>query len=695
MKYFTIALLLWSGTYLYGQHKDPFTYSARIVDNATPSVSNQDFTVEIVIQESPIPTKQQKYNETHLVKTDEDGWFSVKIGSGAKTTPETLNDIDWGKGQKYMYAKVTDSTGRVVSEAVNELLSTPHLPMAKNISNRALLTLACLTNLDELRDFPVPDHGEMICIKGHTSVRDGGEGFFYFLEDQEGNDDDGVVIKPKAITGSKPGRWVRELDGYINVNYFGITAGRSPRGTSNSEKIQKVIDFAAKNKMNDYRSKKGEILKGNTLFFPNGEYIIDGSLMLRNGVAIVGEENTFFTAKKDSDFDYFFTMDSGRVTISIDNIWLNGNGVGEVGGMFFKAKDGANGTGGLWQSRFRNINIVNIQGHGIHLEGGDSMGVFGENDYSLPNQWNVFENVRITRMNDEKNSLRMTLQQGQHTFINCLFLGKRDRSSLGTNIYIGNWGGSVVTFLNCTIQESVYGFQIENSSSITLDNCWFENVYLSIDVKGGKSINILNSRFANSAGYGSEGHTGPKNIPEEVPQPAIVSSENSSINIERNYVLASNPNSAEAQKSKFIVGRNNPETGLNTNNITARANTFAHPALSTTIGTVPNVSVALRTIVLHGRKNVLAVFDGTTVLRHIESSASGGEQLTLTINKEDGRGVVKIKDWKGKRRNGNINLNGSDEIELTHGQTVTFIKVDASSADNGSDEYYRLVSISN
>lgn len=54
---------------------------------------------------------------------------------------------------------------------------------------------------------------------------------------------------------------------------------------------------------------------------------------------------------------------------------------------------------------------------------------------------------------------------------------------------------------------------IEWAENITIDNCWFESLGVAISVKSNyadknndvpcKSINILNNRFANAAGFGS------------------------------------------------------------------------------------------------------------------------------------------------------------------------------------------------
>lgn len=674
------------------QTTDAFVYRAAVLDSAGQGRSNENFEVAIRIQDGATPNEKLQYSERHLVETDDLGWYQVKIGSGETADMyNILSDVDWNTSKKNLYIIVKELDGRVVSNSITEIVDSPTLSFATNVESKALLTLDCLTNLNALRELEAPANGDMVCIKGHTFVRDGGEGFFYYNATLIKPDDNGIFIKPKNVDEDNPGRWVRHLDGYINVNYFGISAGRKNRGNYTSKTIQSVIDFAASNKS----FSQTNFIAGNTVFFPSGEYVIDGSLIVKTGVKILGEENTLLTASKNATFDYFFKMDAGKVIISIENLRINGNGEDNVGGIYFKSRDGNDGTGGLWQSRFKNINIVNVQGHGIHLEGSDTFGINGPRDYSIPNQLSVFENVRVTRVNDNANSLRMTQYQGQMTFINCLFLGKRDRSLLGTNVFISQPGGHVVSFINCTIQESVYGFKMEGASNVTIDNCWFENLYSSVEVKNCSNIRLVNNRFSNAAGYGSEGFTGPVNLPEGIENSSVITSENSSISVELSLVRVTDVNAPEAHKSTFIYGRPNSESLQNTNKISTRDNEFADARLSRTIGIVQTIPVNIRTINVDGRNKVAANFDNNKVLRKIESTVGGGEQITLTILKPIGNGTVKIKDWEGKRRKGNISLNGETQITLSHGQKVTFLKVDAPLSNNGDEAIYKLISVSN
>src|SRR6056300_1080795 len=107
-------------------------------------------------------------------------------------------------------------------------------------------------NLDSLRGIPNPKHNDLVYVKGHTRVRDGGEGFFFYNDSLNlGEDDGGVIIKPKRNKHKTKGRWVRHLDGNININYLGVNSISANLNSKNrwsiSDTIQKAIDFAARN----------------------------------------------------------------------------------------------------------------------------------------------------------------------------------------------------------------------------------------------------------------------------------------------------------------------------------------------------------------------------------------------------------------------------------------------------------------
>lgn len=696
MRFSTILLFFFTIPFLFAQTNDAFVYHSQLVDANGLSRANEKFSVEVKIQEGLLPNRNVNYAETYTIKTDSIGWYSLKIGSGKVTTlNRRISDVNWDQGNKFLNVIVRDTLGNYISRGISKIMNSPNISFAKNIENRALLTLGCLTNLEALRKFTVPSDGEMICVKGHSEIRDGGEGFFYYKAEMLEDDDDGIIIRPKGIYYDKPGRWVRHLDGPINVNYYGAIG--SHNSDSASEKIQRAIDFAANNKYNDWNKVHGrnDITKGNTVYFPNGNYIIDKALILKDGVTLRGEGyNTFLTAKSNSGLDYIIKMEEGRVICHMEKFVLIGNSRNtDAGGIYLQARfDPSDGLGGMSRSTFKNIEIIDIDGHGLVLEAQN----IGGRITSIDNQFNVFENIQIRRNNHTKNSLLLKGSATENVFIECVFEGDRDmQPTLGANVLLDNVNGrsAGLSFINCGFGLAEYGIFMKGAENITLDSCWFENIFTSVRTESSKSINVLGCRFANACGYGSEP---PNDV--FVPNGQCISCEDSSINIEKNYVLISSLNHPEAFEPNFIYARNTlvDSTDLvNKNIIKSRENSFRDARLSKTFGIVRSLPVSGRTITLDGSNNVAADFDRNTVLRRIESTASGGEQITLKINKLSGSGVVKIKDWEGIRRKGNISLNGAKQLKLTHGQEVTFLKVDSPLSNNGEEAIYHLISISN
>jgi hypothetical protein len=694
MKFIALFLLYFTCPFFFGQTNDAFSHSAVIVDSLGVPRANESFVVEIRIQEGKTANDELKYAERHTTITDSLGWYSVKVGNGVTSDLfNVLSEIDWSKEKKYLYVKVSEPEGRTVSWSITQILESPRITFANSIENKALLTLNCITNLKGLREFAVPANGTVICVKGHTKIRDGGEGFFYFMADLKVMDDDGIIIKPKEIDQDRPGRWVRQVNGPINVNYYGATGG--PTSTNVADKIQRAINYAASNKYNDWNPQRGgsDITKGNTVFIPTGDYVLDKALVIKDGVALIGEGfNTFLSAKSHSDIDYILKMDAGRIICRIEKLVLNGNSrYADAGGIHFEGRRGPNGIiGGASRSTFKDLEIINFSRHGIFLEAQNVT----EGALAIDHQFNVFQNIQIRRMSASKSSLYIKGACTENVFIECAFEGDRDmQPTLGANVLMDNIKGRSVglSFINCGFGLAEYGMFMKGAENITLDTCWFENIFTAIRAEDSKNINLIGSRFANACGYGSE----PPNDRYE-PGGHCVIAQNSSINIEKSYVTISSLAEEEAFESNFIYGQEtliDSTSYVNTNTINSRDNHFRDPRLSKTTGIVKRIPVSGRAIILDASTNVAANFDGTSVLKRMESTASGGQYITLQIFKPQGNGIIKIKDWQGNGRKGNIALDGLAQLKLRHGQTVTFLKVDPPISNNNKEPIYYLTSV--
>lgn len=549
-------------------------------------------------------------------------------------------------------------------------------------------------NLQALRGIIGSTNGELYYAKGHSNSGDGGGGIFMWrTEDQFKTTNPPPIVSPgiysidnngtiiQATIGGIPndtGRWVRQYDGYINVLYFGAFGV----GGLYNQQIQNAINFAELN------SSDISILKSSTVFIPNGSYLLS-NIILKSGVTILGEsiDNTIIYATQGTG--YLFEIEIGPVFLNIYNLKIVGNDTNK-GCFLFEAKPGIPtpidpvADGGLWNSTIKNVIILRFNGNGIYLQGGISTGTYA---YLLPNQFNVFENVRVFKNNDSNfslfsNALRMTGQIGQHTFINCQFDGfTKTTSGITTydkwvNVSIENTGvdyvtSAVITFLNCTIQNSDYGVRINYAENITFDNCWFENLGVALMILGdkerSKSINILNSRFANAAGFGSL--PAPNNI--KVGQ--CVSVSKSVVNIYNNYVTASIPDNVSI--AGFFVFASPDNNGINCYNNTFRDDNLK---LSKTFGVMQsNIGVLTNSIDCKSNKLVF-INSSSSIIKNIKSAINAGEILIIRAN----GGSITFDNT------GNIFLTNRTTFSLANKEIASFIKIDI----DPTFEIYQLLS---
>lgn len=711
MKKIVTLFILFITVFGFSQVPDSFSYRSVVFERDSIPLQNEEIIVEVRILDSDGEKANELYAETHQVTTNDRGMFYVQIGTGnAKREFKDLTDVLWTEeGEKYVGVEVKSSDDSVLSYGVSQLMSVPYALVAKEVIGGNQKSSATeVFNLDSLRiNFPSPVHGDLVYVKGHTVAHDGGEGFFTFDENYEyeenDGDDKGIIIKPEVYKADREGRWLRSFDGHINVNFYGITGGgnEDPTITSVSDRIQLIIEYAAAN--GRHENNILEPTKGNTIFFPNGQYILDKPLRLKSGISIIGEgDYTLFTAAPNANYDYMFKNEQDpaqgggdRFIIHLEKFVVNGryctgnepgqscNQPAQVGGMFFRAFTNETNTGGIQRSKLKNIQIVNMWGHGIYLLGGFNS---SQNpDFNLPNQHNVFENVMISRKTDNGNALRLEGQQTENIFIRCVFDGNRidhlstpdviiDNEITGQSEAAGRSNGNI--FLNCGFGTAQTGVLIKGAEDITFESCWFENTFTAFDVQDARKITISNSRFANAGGYGSL-HDEYPTVPGGDGECVRVT--NSSVNIERNYVITSSikPDSLKP-KMRFVRGlKATGETYAN-NTIVLRDNDFKDPILSKSFGVVQYTTVSNGKISIGGKKQVFVDISGNVNLNTIDSHIGSGEVLYLRANSTGGTGnELTIHSYGTSSSNGeNIHLGGQATLTLKHSQWAAFIKVD-------------------
>lgn len=534
-------------------------------------------------------------------------------------------------------------------------------------------------NLEALRGIVGSINGELYYVKGHTNLGDGGEGVFMWRTDdvfinpnETGiykNDNNGTILKTISIQGWTVGRWVRQYEGYINVLYFGAF-GKSQDYTS---AFQNAINFAALNTLNDPE------LKGSVVYIPNGNYRVN-QVLLKSGISIIGEsiENTFIQTTVNHSVDYMFIIEKGPIFINISNIKLYGRNETDAGCFLFEAQSISTAPyhGGLWNSSFKNIQITGFKGHGIYLKGG----VNG----LTPNQFNTFENVRVGKKGDFTNSLKMTGQNGQHTFLNCTFDGFNSNNSnvfsRGHNVNISqdsNVTTGILSFINCTFQEADYGIYINYAENINIDGCWFENLGVAITINGTefnscRDITIQNNRFANAAGYGSLVVS-----PQNIKAGQCISISNSFVNVYNNYVTVTDSGSLDLNpSSSFLFASNNVLGG-----VAISDNVFQVNKLGKTYGVMQVVNVTSPNKIDCGRNKLVFVNSSATIIKYIVSSINASETITIRAN----GGTITFDNTK------NIFLTNKSTFSLSNGDVAVFMKIDNVVGDYY--ETYQLISV--
>lgn len=533
--------------------------------------------------------------------------------------------------------------------------------------------MTLVENLTALRDLAITT--DIVYVKGYNNSGDGGGGFFIWKTDEPfktgiySTENYGTIIK-STVVSSNQGSWVRQYENYINVLFFGALG----IGNDYTTAFQRAIDFANSNSLYN------PSLKGSTVFIPNGSYVLT-NIILKNGISILGESmsNTYIYSPNGTSSQYLFEIEAGPITINISNLCLIGNNTPK-GCFLFKsqASSVAPFHGGLWNSRFSNINISGFNGNAIYLQGGEK----GSN-YLLPNQFNIFENISVSKNSDYTYGLYMTGQNAQCTFINCRFDGfKRNNTySKGQNVRITS---TVISFINCTFQDADYGIYIEGGRNITIDNCWFENLGVAITIISKKDtasnevpsrgVNILNNYFANAAGFGS------LNAPNNIKSGQCISIDKSFVSIYNNTVNVSDPNGEYYNNnSSFIYGSNNIIGGINVGN-----NVFNYAKLGKTYGIMKIVNIVNNTIDCSNNK-IIFVNGSNSPITKIISSINAGELINIRANTSS----ITLKNTYNIFFMTN---NANQSLTLENGENATFIKVD-NHLSSDIYETYQLISV--
>ncbi len=650
------------------------------------------------------------YEEIHnSIQTNNNGQYSLNIGTVTNPTPTVaFNTIDWSNGQKWLEIGIAQGANQTANFVVgsSQLMSVPYAFHSNTTSSQKVFN-----NINELRSVQGVE-GEMVYVKCHTTNGDGGEGYFIWKFNPHGNpgtaDDNGIIIRTSQQINYS---WVRIINDVINVRFFGIN-----NDGNDGLKIQKAIDFAWKN------SENPEILTnlrfrqisnaGSKVYIPAGNYNIKNTITIKSGVKIQGDniENTFLIADNSTTTNgSMFILDSGPFgqvkEVTISDLTLKGGvsnanpdtGFGGITKDCFNLEASSTTTsGGLWGANFKNIKIIEFNGNGIVLRGSG----FNDQTYSLPNQGLLFENVYIQRQQHTSKCLWIVGCGGQFTFINCgfdgLFYENRTKTTKYYNTLIETNAvqAPVVKFLTCTFQNSEYGALIKYGETVNFDNCWFEDLDVSVSVEKSnnnpgipsRSINIANCRFANASGFGTLNITN-KNASGGT---CISVEGGSNVNVQNNYVLTSDPNYNNNTNNNFFIRNNGLDSKINALN-----NSFQNPSIGRTSGIANRiVSITGNSLNTYGHKfinvNCVPTTNTTNNIKEIISEIAAGESITIQANGTTGN--IKFDNTK----NIVFAKSTTTSLSLLPKETATFIKIDKGIGPiNGVyyNETYQLISV--
>jgi hypothetical protein len=299
---------------------------------------------------------------------------------------------------------------------------------------------------------------------------------------------------------------------------------------------------------------------------------------------------------------------------------------------------------GLWYSTFRDIQIFNFAGVGVHLKG-------TTDGFEAMNQWVRFDRVVVFRAPGGGNGLRIEGAAFELDFEDCQFDGRTEGD--GTNIYIGGLAGGIdgfpitIHFRGLVSQLAATAVHLDGAEGISFYGSHHEKVWGVYQITGNTNIwnigvTISDTWFNTDVGA----HTGSGYLLN------VGTTLASGVRFIHNEIFGSPDSVVSGTNLAQIVYQDNQYQGSATVPPTTGITTQIAPAASINIGGVHSIGLN----------------PSTTPITTIQSSLGPGEMATFfTIT-----GPVAFAVG------GNINLMGSST--LTVKGSITFIRNDLTGA---------------
>ncbi len=184
------------------------------------------------------------------------------------------------------------------------------------------IAIFTIDTFDQLRS--IEGYGFPVYLRGHTSIVDGGFGWFEYISGQPAgtfSDDDGITAVPTGGDGSAA--WIRQFTGAINAKWFNAVGDGS---TDDTIAIDNMFDY-----LENHLHYEGTAVNGSrdillvtdapTLYFPAGEYVYNGTgyIPIDNKVIVIkGQSPESTTIRIDSDYHFVHPTTASKVMTYIE-----------------------------------------------------------------------------------------------------------------------------------------------------------------------------------------------------------------------------------------------------------------------------------------------------------------------------------------------------------------------------------------
>lgn len=324
---------------------------------------------------------------------------------------------------------------------------------------------------------------------------------------------DGTKLTKEKCDGvifvEKNGRFYkRRIDNILNVRWFGAKGDGDVNdlGTDDTNAIKKALSIIAE-LYPIYDLSGGNYYGGATLYFPNGKYLIDETLILPDGITILGESqnNTVLHSKKNR---FIFSNIRGFDKNGVDVLMSSQIFIREI-----TLTQGGVELQGATNSELRNMRILNLSGPekenvvglliklSVNLKISD-VKIFNSSGYGIlfedsagsgPSTTVMFNNIWITHC---KVGLRIDgLAGGAHGILNSrVYNSIFEYNEVGMEI-AGNIENLAIRDIHFE-QNKRNALEIDGDVNLIIDNAWSDkgNILLKNRIHKGNVKNRVFTR---------------------------------------------------------------------------------------------------------------------------------------------------------------------------------------------------------